>query len=203
MPGVRSRVRPCLAHAPRLTRSPLAPQKSDVVGKLEALRALSSVPAALFRRQHSMAGSLIKGCLVDTKKRHGFRERAAAALALARWQNMHAPHLRGSGHSPGEDDDEAERKFETWDGLKWLVHAYKVCSGARVEAVAAHPLLTGPRWWRMVRSMQSMFCDRETGLPTALQFTSLAEYELRKAICAAVACIRDAGGVTPLEVRLH
>ena len=48
---------------------------------------------------------------------------------------------------------------------------------------------------------QSMFCDRETGLPTALRFTSLADYELRKAICAAVASIRDASGVTPLEVR--
>lgn len=95
---------------------------SDVVGKLEALHALSALPAPRLPPS-TTAAALILECLRDTSQRHGFRVRSAAAMALARWQNLHPPRL-----TPSPVDAVGGPVYESWEGLKWLIHVYKVRS---------------------------------------------------------------------------
>jgi len=190
------------------------PQTADLVGKLEALSSLAAIPFP-HKRFSTSAAALVRRCLLDVEGKFGHRVRAAAALALGRWQNLHAPDLSRAALVSG-----AAVTHSSWDGLKWLLHAYSVRARARVcvcfvmcgvdvgtthseAVVVAAPStalvsyhVSNPR----LGHVQSLFCDPQTGLPRVQRFTSQTEYELRKAVIAAVSQIRDAQGFAPLEV---
>ena len=87
--------------------------------------------------------------------------------------------------------------YESWEGLKWLIHVYKVRSVPWTLPCALWgTVLTR----RRTRPRQKLFCDPRSGLPRVLRFKTRVEYELRKVLATAIASIRDADGVTPLEV---
>lgn len=125
------------------------------------------------------------GCIGGAKQQDAFdfRVQAAAASALARWQTLHAP----AASTPGSN--------ETWEGLHRLIRAYKVQLLLRRRHATVMPTHSSTSFLHH----QERFFDAH-GLPKAMSFDGRVNYELRKALIAAIASVRYRDGSTPTEV---